>query len=73
MEILKGCVDPPGNSTKGPGYEHGGRERSERRRERGEKGKTVEHMREQNGRAGGKRSAPFPPKKRRVKRWTLYK
>lgn len=22
---------------------------------------------------GGGRSAPFPPKKRRVKRWTLYK
>lgn len=22
---------------------------------------------------GGERSAPFPPKKRRVKRWTLYK
>lgn len=25
------------------------------------------------GGVGGGRSAPFPPKKRRVKRWTLYK
>lgn len=52
--MLKGRVEPPPrNSTKGRGHERGGRERSERRRERGEKVKTVEHIGEQSRRAGG--------------------
>lgn len=76
MEMLKGRVEPPPKHHKGTRIEDMNTvgEKGVRGAESGvKKGKQWNTSESRAGERGGKRPAPFPPKKRRVKRWTLYK
>lgn len=73
MEMLKGMLAPKYHKRM-RGYEHALTERLKGRESPIKKRKTLKCILwRDRARDRGKRSAPFPPKKRRVKRWTLYK